>query len=82
MKSYVTCKELIEFLDDYIAGEVAGPRLELFERHLSRCPSCLAYLNTYRRTITLARAAAPDATTLPPELVTAILEAVARNTDR
>lgn len=81
MKSYVTCKELIGFLDDYVAGEVAAPRVELFERHLSRCPSCRAYLETYRTTITLARSAAPDATTLPPELLTAILSAVSRNTD-
>lgn len=79
--SYVTCKELIDFLDDYVAGEIGGARLSLFERHLSRCPSCVAYLSSYRTTIALARSSA-DATTLPPDLVAAILDAVARNTNR
>ena len=81
--SYITCRELISFLDDYLAGEVAGPRLELFERHLSRCASCREYLKSYRETIRLARAATthPAVEEVPPELLTAILDTVARNTN-
>ena len=79
--SYVTCKELIGFLDDYVEGSVSGARLALFERHLAACESCRAYLASYRTTVALTRSAThPEAADLPAELLTAILSAVARNT--
>ena len=80
----MNCKELIEFLDDYVAGALAPASLVEFERHLAVCPSCRAYLATYRETITLARGAVepPSEEDLPPELVTAILAAAERNTNR
>jgi anti-sigma factor RsiW len=47
----VTCRGLIlDYLSDYL-DELLSPELTVeLERHLARCPSCLAYLNTYRRT--------------------------------
>jgi anti-sigma factor (TIGR02949 family) len=75
----VTCEELIEFLHAYLDGELAEDRRRLFERHLERCPSCVAYLDSYRRTIALARDSAapgdPEPPELPEELVQAILAA-------
>ena len=80
--SYITCKELIDFLDDYVADELPPPRRHEFERHLSVCPSCVEYVKSYRVTIQFARRAYPDPAEIPPELLTALVAAVARNTGR
>ena len=81
--SHVTCRELIGFLDDYVAGDLPSARAGEFERHLRVCPSCRAYLSSYRETITLARAAAhPAIEDVPPEILTAVLATIARNTNQ
>jgi anti-sigma factor RsiW len=48
-----------------------------FERHLAVCPSCQAYLTTYRRTVALAKASGQDLTPddVPETLVRAIVAA-------
>jgi anti-sigma factor RsiW len=52
-----TCREVIDFLLDYLEGELDADRRRAFERHLAECPSCVAYLDSYRATIELARGA-------------------------
>ena len=79
--SYITCKELIDFLDDYVAEELTPSRRHEFERHLSVCPSCVAYVQSYRETIQLARRAYPDPAEIPPEMLAALLAAVARGAE-
>ena len=74
--SYITCKELIDFLDDYVAGEVPPARRHEFERHLSVCPSCVEYVKSYRDTIQLARRAYPDPAEIPPDLLAALLRSI------
>jgi predicted anti-sigma-YlaC factor YlaD len=69
----VTCRELIAFLDDYVAGELPPEPRALFEQHLEDCTSCREYLRGYRETIRLARTTGAEADTLPPDLVAAIL---------
>jgi anti-sigma factor RsiW len=76
----LTCRELVEFLDDYIAHDLAGEALASFEKHLSDCPPCVAYLETYRQSIRMGRAVleGPDAAVpqaVPEELIQAILDA-------
>jgi anti-sigma factor RsiW len=75
----MTCRDVIEFLMDYEAGDVTPAERSIFDAHLAICPECVAYLNTYRTTVALGRAAArvenaqcPEA---PEELVRAILAA-------
>lgn len=75
----LSCRELIEFLNDYIDDELPAPRRELFDRHLGICEDCRRYLESYRRTMA-ASVAALSRTGLalepPPEdLVRAILAA-------
>lgn len=53
----VSCKELIEFLMDYIEGDLPAARRAVFERHLGACASCRAYLESYRRTVELGKSA-------------------------
>lgn len=72
-----TCRELIAFLDDYCAGELAAEQVEGFERHLARCVSCVAYVASYRETILAARHAnAVEIEDVPADLLTAILATV------
>ena len=80
MRPRLTCRELVQFLADYLAGELAGAPLADFEWHLARCPNCVAFVSTYREARALARAAlgAPDAPVpevVPEGLVRAILAA-------
>lgn len=72
-----TCRQLIEFLDDYVAGELPRERVEGFEWHLARCPSCVAYVASYRETILAAQhASAVEIEDVPADLLAAILATV------
>jgi anti-sigma factor RsiW len=77
---YITCRELIEFLNLYLEGELPPERAAEFERHLSVCDSCVHYLATYRETIALGKAACADldgpvGPDVPEDLVVGILSA-------
>lgn len=76
----MTCREVSEFLLEFVAGELPPPLVAEFESHLFACANCQEFLNQYRETIALGRAAsAPDDVTDPPtELVDAILQTLAR----
>lgn len=54
---YITCRELIDFISDYLERRLQAEQLEEFERHLSVCPSCVNYLDAYRKTIALGKVA-------------------------
>ena len=72
-----TCQQLIDFLDDYVAGDLPPDRAEGFEYHLSRCPSCVAYVASYRETIRITQyTAAVEIEDVPADLLTAILATV------
>ena len=73
----MTCRELIDFLADYLGNELPPDTRSAFEEHLAACPDCVEYLRTYRDTIRLGRAACEDevAGEAPEELVRAVLEA-------
>ena len=76
----MTCRELVEFLMDYLDGQLSGPERMCFEEHLEECPDCVAYLATYRKAIRLGKEACTAGndsipTDVPEELVRAILAA-------
>jgi anti-sigma factor RsiW len=56
----VTCKELADYLDDYIAGTMPVVRRNLVDQHLAVCPDCQHYLASYRLTVGLGKAAFAD----------------------
>jgi anti-sigma factor RsiW len=73
----LTCREFVEFLDDYQAGVLPPDVLARFDEHLARCPSCVAYARSYQAAQDLARRVL-DADALgdvPEELIEAILSA-------
>lgn len=79
---YIPCNEIIGFLYAYLDGELAPADRAEFDRHLAVCPSCVAYLETYRTTVSLERAALEEPggelEALPRELTEAVLAALAR----
>ena len=82
----MTCRELIEFLADYLSGELPAEERRLFEEHLAECPACLTYLETYEATIRLGKDAFSSVqdtgcADAPEELVAAILAARGRQDD-
>jgi anti-sigma factor RsiW len=74
----VTCRELADFIGDYVSGELSADRRSAFEHHLQLCPNCRTYLAGYEATIKLGRRAfdeddAAVPADVPEELVQAIL---------
>jgi anti-sigma factor RsiW len=79
----ITCREFIEFLADYLDGQLSPATQAEFKFHLSGCPNCTLYLKSYEATIRLGKAVCSDLDALPPadvpeELVQGILAAQRR----
>ncbi len=74
---YITCEEVITFLLGYLSGELSPEKEHEFERHLSVCPSCVAYIKTYKQTIELGRQVlGAGAATTPPDLAPELVQAI------
>jgi anti-sigma factor RsiW len=76
----MTCREFVGFLMDYLSDDLPEPTLRNFQWHLSVCPNCVRYLETYQSTVRLSRVAfeLPDdevPAQVPEELIQAILAA-------
>lgn len=73
----MTCRELAEFIADYLAGEIPADTRQHFEHHLSRCPNCVNYLAGYKTTVELGRRAFEDEDAdLPPEVPEELVRAI------
>ena len=77
---YITCQQLIDTLDAYVDGTMPAAERAEVDRHLAVCPDCVNYVNNYRQTIVLGKAAfkdprAPLPADVPTDLVAAILAA-------
>lgn len=75
----MTCQDLIGFLHEYLGGGLPEAERAVFDHHLKICPSCVAYLRGYRRTIALSREVMQESESppMPEALVRAIVEAKA-----
>lgn len=72
----MTCREVAEFLADYLAGEVPQEVAAEFDRHMKLCPPCVIYLDSYRRVIEMGKSVWEEQPKpIPEELVKAILAA-------
>jgi len=76
----MTCRELVDFLMDYLDGLLPEFERSCFEEHLGECPDCVAYLTSYREAVRLGKeaCAAGDDTIpaeVPEDLVRAVLAA-------
>ena len=76
MSSHLKCRDMVEFLMEYLDQELDQPTREHFEFHLQKCPNCLRYLETYKTTTALARKAfTPDAD-VPPDVAEPLIKAI------
>ena len=76
----MTCKELTDFLGDYLEGDLPPAGRREFESHLADCTACVEYVRSYEETIRLGRGALKPSDEgtpedVPPELIAAILAA-------
>ena len=60
------CNELVGLLADFVERQLPPEVHSQLERHLARCPRCVAQLKTYQSTISLLRTIKDD--DLPAEL--------------
>ena len=80
----MTCRELADFLMDYLNEDLPDDVRAAFDRHLALCPNCRTYLANYEDTIKLGKAAFADGdaavpASVPEQLVKAILDARGSN---
>ena len=81
----MNCREFTEFLHEYLFGNLAAEERAEFDKHLAECPWCVAYLDSYQKTIQLEQGVfavpedAPVPAEVPEELVQAILNARQRS---
>lgn len=75
----LSCREFVEFLDDYVAEVLPPERRDAFERHIAICSECTNYLDGYRKALDATQRVlsgdeepAPQAP-LPEDLIRAIL---------
>jgi anti-sigma factor RsiW len=47
----LTCQQMVEFIADYLTGALDTETTLAFEAHLHGCDDCIAFLETYQRTI-------------------------------
>ena len=80
----MNCREFTEFLHEYLSGNLPESERAEFDKHLAECPWCVAYLDSYQKTVQLEKAAfstledKPPPADAPEELVQAILRARAQ----
>lgn len=51
----ITCQHITSLILDYVTGELDPDTTVAFEAHLRICPDCVAFLNTYQKTIQATR---------------------------
>jgi anti-sigma factor RsiW len=56
-RTVISCHQLIEFCLDYVEGVLPDDEQQRFRRHLSLCPDCVRFFETYRRTPEVSREA-------------------------
>ena len=55
MRRNDSCKRVTDLILNYLANHLTPALKREFERHLSMCPDCVKFLNTYKKTVSLTR---------------------------
>ena len=75
----ITCRELADFIQGYLDGELSVRERLAFRMHLALCRACRAYLKTYEEAVRMGKQAfdtSSDAIPedVPEDLVKAVME--------
>jgi anti-sigma factor RsiW len=46
-----TCKQIADLMLDYLTDKLSPTAKQEFARHLSICPDCVSFVNTYKKTV-------------------------------
>jgi anti-sigma factor RsiW len=76
----MNCREFTEFLQEYLCNNLPADARSEFESHLAECPWCVAYLDSYQKTIALQKKvfAGPDDAPLPADVPEDLVRAIVR----
>ncbi len=50
-----TCRDATNLILDFLSGELGPETKAEFEKHLEICQDCVAFLNTYKKTMELTK---------------------------
>jgi len=64
------CKDLLEWLSDYIDGDLTGELYERIRTHASHCEPCVAFIQTLQKTAELIQN--KPGIDVPPEAMDAL----------
>ncbi|MBI2834864.1 MAG: zf-HC2 domain-containing protein [Acidobacteria bacterium] len=73
------CSRVVTLLLDYLEGRLLPAVRAELDEHLSRCPSCVSQVRTYRSTVSLLKSLREE--DLPPELRTTLHSFLARQSE-
>ena len=73
----MNCREIADFLMQYLEGELPPDVAEHFRGHLDACGDCRTFLDRYKQTISMAKLCKCEQSrgAVPEDLVRAILQA-------
>ena len=59
----LTCKEVVELVNDYLGGAMSASDRARFEHHLTECDGCTIYLQQMKTTVELSGRLGEDSLT-------------------
>jgi anti-sigma factor RsiW len=74
--AFLSCRALIEFLDDYLDARLEPAERARFDEHLAVCPACVRYVKSYRGTLQALTLVGREDGALPEEVPPQLVEAI------
>ena len=68
MSHFLNCQECVDFLLDYLDGNLDPGTAVAFSEHLRDCPPCVNFVESYRKGTEMSGQLADRAVDVPPEL--------------
>jgi anti-sigma factor RsiW len=51
----ISCKQMVDYCMDYLSGSLPTEERESFHGHLTYCPECVKFFETYKKTPEVSR---------------------------